>query len=55
LDLFIQEDQNFTTINLQKFCKERDTEIAAIQVKFNKEKVIMLCIYRAPEGDYDYF
>jgi hypothetical protein len=53
--IFIQEDQNFTTINLQKFCKECDIEIVAIQVTFSKEKVIILCIYRAPGGDYDYF
>jgi hypothetical protein len=53
--IFIQDNQNFTTINLQKCCKECDIEIAAIQVKFNKEKVIILCIYRAPGGDYDYF
>jgi exonuclease III len=53
--IFIQEDQNFTTINLQKFCEERGIEIVAIQVKFNKEKVIIVCVYRAPSGDYDYF
>jgi hypothetical protein len=53
--IFIQKDQNFTTINSQKFCKEHDIEIPAIQVKFSKEKVIIPCIYRTPGGDYDYF
>jgi hypothetical protein len=30
-------------------------EIAAIQLKFNDKKIIFLCIYRAPAGDYDCF
>jgi hypothetical protein len=53
--IFVQEDQNFTTLNLKNFCKERDIEIAAIQCKLSNEKVIILCIYRAPTGDYNYF
>jgi exonuclease III len=53
--LLLQEDLNFTTINLQKYCKERDIEIVAIQLKLNGNKVIILSIYRAPAGDYDYF
>jgi hypothetical protein len=30
-------------------------EIAAIWLKLNEKKVLILCIYRAPAGDYDYF
>jgi exonuclease III len=53
--LFLQEDLSFTTINLQNYCKEQDIEIVAIQLKLNGNKVIILSIYRAPVGDYDYF
>jgi exonuclease III len=53
--IFLQEDLYFTTINLQKYCKEQDIEIIAIQSKLNGNKVIILSIYRAPVGDYDYF
>jgi exonuclease III len=53
--IFLQEDLHFTTINLQKYCKERDIEIVAIQLKLNGNKVIILSIYRAPTGNYDYF
>jgi exonuclease III len=53
--IFLQEDLNFTTINLQKYCKERNIEIVAIQLKLNGNKVIILSIYRAPVRDYDYF
>jgi exonuclease III len=38
-----------------KHCKEQDIEIAAIQIKFNDKNVIILCVYRAPSGNYDYF
>jgi hypothetical protein len=31
--IFIQEDLKFTTINVQKHCKEQDLEIAAIQIR----------------------
>jgi hypothetical protein len=36
--IFLQEDLNFSTINLQKYCKEPDTEIVAIQLKLNGNK-----------------
>jgi hypothetical protein len=39
--IFLQEDLNFTTINFQKNCKERDIEIVAIQLKLNGNKVII--------------
>jgi hypothetical protein len=55
VSILIREDLNFTNINLQKLCKERDIEIVAIQLKLNGKKVIILSIYRAPVGDYDYF
>jgi hypothetical protein len=54
-DIFLQEDLNFATINLQKYSKERDKESVTIQLKLNGNTVIILSIYRAPVGDYDYF
>jgi DNA-binding FrmR family transcriptional regulator len=42
--IFVQEDQNFTSLNLQKYCKECDIEIAAIKAELNEEKIIVLCI-----------
>jgi hypothetical protein len=37
--IFLQEDLNFTTINLQKYCKEEDIEIIAIQLKLSGRKL----------------
>jgi exonuclease III len=53
--IYIQEALKFTNINLQKHCKEQDIEIAAVQLKLNEKNVIMLCVYRAPSGNFDYF
>jgi exonuclease III len=30
-------------------------EIAAFQLKLNKNNTVILCVYRAPYGDFDYF
>ena len=53
--IYIQENLKFTNINLQKHCKEQDMEIAAIQLKLNKKNTVILCVYRAPSGDFNYF
>jgi exonuclease III len=53
--IFVHEDYKFTILNLQKFSKERDIEIAAIKLELNKVRIIVLCIYRSPVGDFDYF
>jgi len=53
--IYIHETLKFSNINLQKHCKEQDTEIAAVQQKLNKKNVIIFCVYRAPSGDFDFF
>jgi hypothetical protein len=53
--IYIQEELKFTTIDLQKYCKEQDFEIAAIQINLNRDKIIIFRIYRAPSGNFDYF
>jgi len=53
--IYIHEALKFTSINLQKHCKEQDIEITAVQLKLNRKNVIILCAYRAPSGDLEYF
>ena len=55
LCIYFQETLKFTNINLQKLCKEQDIEIAAVQLKLNEKNVIILCLYRTPSGNFDYF
>jgi exonuclease III len=53
--IYVHETLKFTNINLLKYSKEQDIEIAAIQLNIQNEKAIILCIYRAPCGNFDYF
>jgi hypothetical protein len=48
--IYIQKDLEFSTINLQRYCKEQDLEIAAIQIKISKDKIIICSIYRGSMG-----
>jgi hypothetical protein len=53
--IYIHEIVKFTNIDLLKHNKEQDIEVAAIQLKIQKVMVIILCIYRAPCGNFNYF
>ena len=52
--IYMQESLKFTN-NLQKYCKEQDIEIYVAKLKFKEKNVIILCVYRAPSGNFDYF
>jgi exonuclease III len=53
--IYVHESLKFTNINLLKYSKEQDIEIAAIQLNIQRGKVIIICIYRAPCGNFEYF
>ena len=53
--IYVHESLKFSTVNLQKYCNEQDIELAAIQIKHQKGKIIVICICRAPSGNFDIF
>ena len=53
--IYINENIEHYNINLNTYCKEQDLEITALKFKFNKRKFIILFVYRAPSGDFEYF
>jgi exonuclease III len=53
--IYVHGSLKFTNINLLKYSKEQDIEIAAIQLNIQRGKVIILCVYRAPCGNSEYF
>jgi exonuclease III len=53
--IYVCETLKFTNINLLKYSKEHDIEITAIQLNIQKEKLIIVCIYKAPCGNFDRF
>ena len=53
--IYIHKEVNFTNINLSDYCKGQDLDITALKFKFNKKKIIIFCVYRAPSRDLEYF
>ena len=53
--IYIQESLKFTNINLQNYCKEQDIEVCSVKLKLKENNVIILCVYRALSGNFDYF
>ena len=53
--IYIHESLDFKNINLLNYCSEQDIELAAIQIKKQKGNIIIICIYRAPTGNFDVF
>ena len=53
--IYVWESLKFNNIDLLKYSKEQDIEIAAIQLNIQKRKVIIICIYRAPCGNFECF
>jgi exonuclease III len=53
--IYVCESLKFSNINLTKHNKEQDIEIAAIQLNNQIKKVIVICVYRAPCGNFEHF
>ena len=52
---FTHETIQCSSINLSKFCREKDLEIRAIELHLQFYKLCIMTIYRAPTGDFQYF
>ena len=53
--IYVHESLKFYNINLRKYSKEQDIEIAVTQLNIHRRKVIIICIYRAPCGNFECF
>jgi exonuclease III len=53
--VMVHKNIQFTTINLDRFNKEKDLEISALKLHFMSNHFIIICIYRCPTGDFYYF
>jgi hypothetical protein len=53
--IYIMDNLIYSNICTQKYNKEQNFEICAIQINTQENNVIILCIYRAPSGNYDNF
>jgi exonuclease III len=53
--IYVCKSIKFSNINLLKQNKEQDIEIATIQLNIQKRKIIVICVYRAPCGNFELF
>ena len=53
--IYIHNNIKFANIDLLKQGKEQDLDIAVVKLKFSIKNIIVLCAYRAPMGDLEYF
>jgi len=53
--IYVSKHLQFSTINLEKYHKEKDLEICALKLNIQTENFIIIRIYRSPTGDFTYF
>ena len=53
--IFTYNSSHGSAINLDKFCKEKDLEVCAIEFHLQFYKLCIMSIYRSPTGDLQYF
>jgi hypothetical protein len=51
--IFMKKNVQFLKINNMANCKEKDLELCAIQL--TSINMCIVCVYRAPSGDFFYF
>jgi hypothetical protein len=53
--IYISKFLEFSSINLDKYHKEKDLEICAIKLNIQTKNFIIICIYRPATGDFTFF
>ena len=53
--IFVHKSLTYSTIKLDKFCKEQDIEISAAKITLSSALIIIICIYRSPNGNFALF
>ena len=53
--IYVHVKLNYTSLNLRKYCQDKDFEVCAIKVNLNDTNICIIAIYRAPSGDFELF
>jgi exonuclease III len=53
--IFVRKDLNAIKIDNSHNCTEKDLEICAVELETETSKLIILSLYRAPTGDFNWF
>ena len=55
VSIYVSSNIQFYPIDLKNFNKKRDLEICALKIDLSPTYLIIVCIYRSPNGDFKYF
>jgi len=53
--IYVSNDIQFSTINLEQHNREKDLEICALKMCILSYSFVIICIYRSPLGNFHYF
>ena len=53
--IFVQKGREFSSIPLEKYCKEKDIEVCAIRININQTQLFIISVYRSPSGNFTTF
>ena len=55
VSIYISQFLQYSIINLEKYCKEKDLEICALKKNVQMNNFIIICIYRSLTGNFMHF
>ena len=55
VSIFVSNNIQFHTINLDHFNRAKDLETCALKISLLQKNLIIICIYRSPTGNFKYF
>ena len=50
--IFVQSNLNYTNIDLDKYCKDQDVEVCALNLELTFANICIMTVYRAPTGNF---
>jgi exonuclease III len=53
--IYIRADLEYTPVHLTQFYEKKNFETCAIKILSGKIKIFVLCTYRSPSGNFEYF
>ena len=53
--IFVQESLRYVKIDMENHCKDKNSEVCAINIYLNTKCTCIIAIYRAPKGNFELF
>jgi len=53
--IFVHKSIQYSNINIDKYCKDKDIEICALKLTYHTLKICIITLYRSPTGDMNFF